>query len=307
MQITYQAVSGPLPPSNLVTTVISDSQINLGWTKNAAADNVMVAYNTTNTFGTPVSGTAYTAGQSISGGGTVIYNGSDVAFNHTGLSAGTTYYYKAWSVDGTVAYSSGISASATTMFAAPYAQNFESGLTLPLGWGGTMSVIANHGTSASNGLTYELWSSATSGNATTPCFGNIPSPCFLEFDYRIVNWSSYPATATTLGATDKIEIQISTDNGATYTTIYTINQSNHVTSTSFATKSIDLSAYAGQNAKFKYLLTWGAGDYYVDVDNFHVYVPSPMTYCLPRCSGNRDFRRSYQPLIIVYSGNIPVH
>ncbi|HPT04586.1 MAG TPA: BNR-repeat neuraminidase N-terminal domain-containing protein, partial [Bacteroidales bacterium] len=278
MQITYQAVSGPLPPSNLVTTVINDSQINLGWTKNAAANNVMVAYNTTNTFGTPVSGTAYTAGQSISGGGTVIYNGSDVAFNHTGLSAGTTYYYKAWSVDGSVAYSNGISASATTMFAAPYTQNFESGLTLPLGWGGTMSVIANHGTSASNGLTYELWSSATSGNATTPCFGNIPSTCFLEFDYRIVNWSSYPATATTLGATDKIEIQISTDNGATYTTIYTINQSNHVTSTSFATKSIDLSAYAGQNVKLKYLLTWGAGDYYVDVDNFHVYVPSPMVY-----------------------------
>jgi hypothetical protein len=278
MQITYQAVSGPLPPSNLVTTVINNSQINLGWTKNAAANNVMVAYNTTNTFGTPVSGTAYTAGQSISGGGTVIYNGSDVAFNHTGLSAGTTYYYKAWSVDGTVAYSNGISTSATTMFAVPYIQNFESGLTLPLGWGGAMSVIASHGTSASNGLTYELWSSATSGNATTPSFGNITSTCFLEFDYRIVNWSGYPATATTLGASDKIEIQISTDNGATYTTIYTINQSNHVTSTSFVTKGIDLSAYAGQNVKFKYLLTWGTGDYYVDVDNFHVYVPSPMTY-----------------------------
>jgi hypothetical protein len=44
----------------------------------------------------------------------------------------------------------------------------------------------------------------------------------LKFDYRFVNWSSYPANATPLGAGDNLQIQVSTDAGASYTTVYTL-------------------------------------------------------------------------------------
>lgn len=103
-------VSDPLAFS---ATIFSASQINLVWQKNASNDNVMVACDSTPSFGAPMNGTAYIAGQTVPGGGTVLYNGPDTAFSHTGLSAGAMYYYKAWSVNGSNTYSSGKTAWAS--------------------------------------------------------------------------------------------------------------------------------------------------------------------------------------------------
>ncbi len=103
------------PPSNLTATGVSVSEIDLSWSLNAANNDVLLAYNTTNTFGTP-SG-SYTAGSTISGGGTVLYVGTNTSFNHTGL-ASQNYYYKLWSYDGTD-YSSGITAVASPLVGEP--------------------------------------------------------------------------------------------------------------------------------------------------------------------------------------------
>ncbi len=108
------APTGPADPTLFAATTFSDSQINLEWELNGASNNVMVAYNTENTFGTPANATAYTTTDPISGGGTVIYNGNAILFNHTGLLPLTTYYYKAWSVDGFNLYSTGVTANAQT-------------------------------------------------------------------------------------------------------------------------------------------------------------------------------------------------
>ena len=112
---TVNSSTGPDNPSNFTASPGGTDNMDLSWSKNAAGDNVMVAYNTTNTFGTPSDGTSYAAGNAITGGGTVIYNGSGVTYNHTGLAAGTHYYYKAWSVDGSNNYSSGVTSDATTI------------------------------------------------------------------------------------------------------------------------------------------------------------------------------------------------
>ncbi|MBK8924298.1 MAG: hypothetical protein IPM81_22870 [Saprospirales bacterium] len=42
------------------------------------------------------------------GGGTVIYVGNLTNFGHTGLTAGATYCYKIWSVNGSNQYSAGL-------------------------------------------------------------------------------------------------------------------------------------------------------------------------------------------------------
>ena len=160
-----------------------------------------------------------------------------------------------------------------TTLALPYSQDFNAGTTLPAGWGGTMFVTANHGTAGSNGLNRNLYSSTPTANANTPIVGPIAATTQLEFDYRIVNFSSYPSTATTIGASDVYNVRISTDDGATYTTVYTINQANHVVSTNFATVVVPLGAYAGFNGVIKWELQWGAGDYYFDIDNVLVRVP----------------------------------
>ena len=78
------------------------------------SDNVMIAVNSTNSFGVPIDGSTYSVGNSIVGGGTVIYNSNSEYFNHVDLEAQTTYYYKIWSVDGNDLYSPGVEGNATT-------------------------------------------------------------------------------------------------------------------------------------------------------------------------------------------------
>ena len=100
-----------LPPANLNAVAISTSQINLDWDLNSNNDNVLLAWSADGVFGNPTG--TYSIGAPISGGGTVLYFGSATSISHSGLAAGTTYYYKAWSKSGSD-YSTGITDSETT-------------------------------------------------------------------------------------------------------------------------------------------------------------------------------------------------
>ena len=98
---------GPENPAPFSATAFNSVQINLAWSLNANNDDVVVAWNTSNTFGTP-SGT-YAQGNSISGGGTVLYVGNNTSYNHLLLSPSTHYYYKIWSISDYGIYSTGLS------------------------------------------------------------------------------------------------------------------------------------------------------------------------------------------------------
>jgi PKD repeat protein/photosystem II stability/assembly factor-like uncharacterized protein len=105
--------SGVLNPTNFTAVVSGNNLIDLSWAL-ASGNNVVLAVNSSPTFGTPVNGSSYTTSSTIPGGGTVIYNGNSTSFNHSGLTAGSTYYYKIWSYDGSSSYSGGTTANATT-------------------------------------------------------------------------------------------------------------------------------------------------------------------------------------------------
>ena len=109
------------PPQSFGATTISSTEIDLSATGNAGGDNIVVAFNTSNTFGNPTG--ALVAGNTISGGGTVLYSGASAGFSfqHTGRTPATTYYYSSWSVDGSNNYSTAVTTSATT--SAPAAAN----------------------------------------------------------------------------------------------------------------------------------------------------------------------------------------
>lgn len=111
------AVSGtgtaPDNPVPFTATANGSYQIDLTASANTNGNDILVAFNSTNSFGTP-SG-SYAAGNAISGGGTVHYAGNAAGLtSHTGLSPSQTVYYKAWSVDASGFYSSGTEANATT-------------------------------------------------------------------------------------------------------------------------------------------------------------------------------------------------
>ena len=267
-------------PSGFQATAINFSEIDLNWNLNSSGFPVIVAYNTTTSFGTPVNGTSYIAGNVIAGGGTVIYAGSAEGFNHTGLNQGTNYYYKIWSYNSTNTYSSGLTTNGRTATALPYIQEFTS-TAVPPGWSlsANMSIPSSprHGTCGSYGLAARL-NNATPVYAVSLLTGNVTSNTFLSFNYRIIDYLAYPYTATTLGTGDNIQVQISTDDGATFTTIHTINQSNHNTGLEFTSVGISLSAYTAAFIKIRFLCNWSAGDYYVDLDNIRIEEDNNMVY-----------------------------
>jgi hypothetical protein len=148
--VTVSNITNIAAPTALTATTIDNTQIDLAWTKNAFNNDVLIAYNPTNsTFGQPVNGTAYVAGDPITSGGTVIYVGPLSAFNNTGLNGATTYNYKAWSVDAlnnNVYSPTGTTASALTWCnpsVLPYSEGFEGG---SLGCGSTLDVAADGST-----------------------------------------------------------------------------------------------------------------------------------------------------------------
>lgn len=105
------SASGPDNPTAFTASTISTSQIDLAYEDNTDADNIVIVFNQDNNFDTPT-GTP-TVGNDF-GDDEILFvgNGSGI-FNHTGLTVSTTYFYRAYSYDGTE-YSNGISADATT-------------------------------------------------------------------------------------------------------------------------------------------------------------------------------------------------
>lgn len=129
-QINASQPGAVIPPSNFEASAVSTSQIDLGWNLNADNDPVLLAWSEDGVFGAPTG--TYNAGDQIAGGGTVLYSGSNTDFAHEDLDPGTTYFYKAWSYDGSD-YSAGVTANAATnpMPATtdlPYAENFDEDL-----------------------------------------------------------------------------------------------------------------------------------------------------------------------------------
>jgi hypothetical protein len=103
-----------IAPSSFTANASSTSQINLSWAQNSSNDNVLIVFDTDNSFTEPFDGETYSVSSNALGG-TIIHNASATSFEHNGLDPNTTYYYKAWSVDGSNNYSDGVIANAKTL------------------------------------------------------------------------------------------------------------------------------------------------------------------------------------------------
>ena len=117
-------------------TIESNTSIKLSWLPYGNLP-VVIAYSTDTAFGTPTNA-EYSGGETLEGGGTVIYAGNGTNFTHQELNAEQTYYYKIFTrIDNTPTWSTGIVISATTpcqgINVFPYHESFENGM-IPYCW-----------------------------------------------------------------------------------------------------------------------------------------------------------------------------
>lgn len=130
-------LDGVRDPSTFSAEALSVDEVQLNWSLNQEANPIIIAYSESNEFGKPLSGTSYTAGDAIEGGGMVLYNGNQTSFLHTGLQQATDYYYKIWAYSDTLTYSLGRVASAKTLcevLTLPFHEGFDAESELPICW-----------------------------------------------------------------------------------------------------------------------------------------------------------------------------
>lgn len=160
----------------------------------------------------------------------------------------------------------------------PLTENFNTMTPFTSPSGGWISTVAgfqiypNHG-NASQGMTKQLTTFQYVDSVISPLVGPIAANSFLSFDYRAVLSSLYPSSAATLGSLDKIEIKVLS--AGSVTTLFTINSTNHITSTSFTNLAINnLSAFTGSSIKIiiKVFRNPSAStqDFFYDFDNFAI-------------------------------------
>ncbi len=127
-------------PNSFTSVSNNPNEIDLSWSKNANNNDVLMAMSTDGIFGNPVSAATYNVNDAIPGGGTVLYKGSAISFNHSALTENTHYYYKLWSILPSGNYSAGVYTDEVTIKSTPtnYPTLFSAGtpvgVTIPLTW-----------------------------------------------------------------------------------------------------------------------------------------------------------------------------
>ena len=122
------------PPTSLRAAVVSNTQINLTWTKSENAEKTMVRWKK-NGFPTSVTD------------GTQAYFDTAESYNHTGLDADETYYYRAWGYK-TDAPDSGYSTSYAEVYA-----NLAATITVPTVTTQAIGLIMENIATAKGGIT----------------------------------------------------------------------------------------------------------------------------------------------------------
>jgi hypothetical protein len=155
----------------------------------------------------------------------------------------------------------------------PFQEDFESYVVPPADWTYDptfgFSVTSEHN-NISKVLAFNLYSGSPDFTADMPRMGLIQPGDSLRFTYRITNYASQGQTPTILQGGTKIEIQASADCGNTWENIFTISNQNHLPTVQMRERKVSLEAYVGQNIKIRFKGTWGASDFWFDLDNINI-------------------------------------
>lgn len=243
LQLEFLVPAGGDNPANFIATPIEGgngqregSYIALSWNLNSLNDKVMLAWNNTNEFGTPANGVDYADGAELPGGGTVLFTYLTNSFNHFLLSDNTPYYYKIWSKASYGGYSTGVTASATTLCAnilPPYFETFpeEEIYSFPPCWKQRRGLLTDTLVFGTDPLTFDsYWSNIDHAPTLkieenkadwliTPAIDlGTQKTMYLQFDKAFTYYDSSAENPDWAGHDDKFAIVVSTDRGETWDT-----------------------------------------------------------------------------------------
>ncbi|MDG4716183.1 fibronectin type III domain-containing protein, partial [Winogradskyella marincola] len=128
-----------------------------------------------------------------------------------------------------------------------------------------------------------LWQASKSDWILSPQFDLTGGPFQVEFDFGIMQFGS-STNAGTLGSDDTVQLLITNDGGATWTTLLTYDNTSAVPATG-AHPVVTLEAYVGQTVQFGILASEGSVD---DTEDNDVFVDNFRVRGIPTCPEPTD-------------------
>ncbi len=254
--ISVELAPNCIPPTAITATPTGSTTANISWTAPSPAPGIGYQYAVTTSATPPVIGT----------------DEAGVSTSVSGLTGNTTYYLHVRSVCGvgdTSVWAAPTSFVTPVTTAIPWSETFPTA-TLPTGWAvssysGPSTVGALNSGTTTNYMYKNLYSAATTGYFTTVSVGVVTGSEMLSFNYRTADYDA-PNNPPAAGSGNFV-VAISTDYGASYTTLETVVNDGIA---GWKSKSYSLSAYTGSYVKIKITGNWISGDYYLGFDDFQI-------------------------------------
>lgn len=265
------------PPACLTPTVNSGSNslsattAGISWVENGTATSWRVEWDTA----------GYAAGTARNT--VVVMNNAFTTL--TGLMAETDYDWNVRALCSASDSSSLSGASFTTpcvAFAAPFIEDFTT--FIPVCWNeanngtiatGPTSLGSGNWTLTNGAAEINLYTTGTEDWIISPTIDFGAGGYELAIDARVYAYNS-PSTPSAMGSDDTVHIAISTDNGMTWTSLYSWNAGNTPTNT-FTKYTVDLTAYTGSTNIIGIYASEGAvndpEDFDIELDNFELRIP----------------------------------
>ncbi len=215
------------PTNGILSATAANSQVSLIWSGFSDATSGVGSYRVVFATG---------AAPSSCSAGTQIYSGAATSYTHTGLSNGTTYYYRVCAVDNAQNTSSGTTASATPAGGTPptvttgYATNIFATSAVLNGTvnpnGSSTTAYFQYGTTTSYGSTTTSQSMGSGTTAVSIPGGSISGlTCGTTYHYRAVGTYSGGTINGADSTFTPVSISVSITSpasGTTYTTAQTV-------------------------------------------------------------------------------------
>lgn len=162
--------------------------------------------------------------------------------------------------------------------------------TAPAGWLvdqglGSDFRVRVRGTNSSRSLSANLYSNNKTSFAITPTTAVLPPSCQLSFNLRFKNDL---AQAFSMGPQDSLAVRVSSDCGASWTTVFRVRASTPLGFDNFALATADLSDFSGKAVAIRFDVYLNRSDFqgaWLDLDNIGVSVNTSVEETLASGSG----------------------
>ncbi len=237
---------------------------NLSWQAATGATGYYVYLSTDNTFAgvTPV-------------------DQIETTYAYSGLDYSTSYYWKVIPYNVVGQATEGIEVwSFTTIpdptIPMPIMVDFEGSTSTPQAITEHNFIIGTDQHNTVGNVMYKnIYSTDSNGYIQFQSMNNINASAEITLDYRLTNWSAGTVGITSVDGHDYLTVTASTDNGATFNPIASVNGSDHIDTADFTTFTTDISAFAGQSVIFRFeMLDDDVNDYWFDIDNIYFGEPA---------------------------------